>query len=121
MNVTVSVVGETGPVAEAVLSEVEQLARSFGGIEVQPAKPLSRGTDQARVGILEVVLAFIGSAAFLQFAHALRDYIRKTRIDLKLRDSNGTEITLQASGSDMKSVEEIAKLLEASARRSKGG
>ena len=117
MRITMSVVGEADSVAEAASAELEQLARTVEGVDVEHAPPSVRGGGQARVGALEVVLAFVGSAAFIEFARAVRDYVQRTRIEVSLRDEKGRHVTVSASGGDLSSLEPISDFLKAASQR----
>jgi hypothetical protein len=78
--------------------------------DLQVSAP-ENSTDEYRERItgLEILATFLASSAFLVFAKAVRDHVKKKRITIKLKRADKTELLIEASGSD---EEAIAKIVD---------
>ena len=68
-----------------------------------------RGEARARMSGLELVAAIITSAAATHLAIAVREAVKKHRLEMELKHENGTVLMISASG-DIP-VEEITKFV----------
>ena len=64
---------------------------------------------QERLTGLAVFVTFLTSAASLEFARALRDYVRRNRIKVRIGRSDGGTLDVDASGSDIECVSKISR------------
>lgn len=87
------------------------LIDSLAGINGLQTGPLTHDNEEFRSRItgLDVLVTFIGSAAFLQFAKALRDWVNRNRVKISLRDTVGSELIVDASGPDVEKIGDFLK------------
>lgn len=107
----ISLCADSGARVEVMSSELADIAGSLEGVTILPARPNVGEQRISRMSGLELVATFLSSAAALQLALALRDFVCRRSVDIELVSTDGSRTRLSARGADLASVPQIAAFL----------
>ena len=110
-QVTLTVIAETKAAEEVASAALHRTLSHLEAITVQPAGSTRSRKYRARITGLEVLATFLTSAAAYQLARALRDYVKRQKVEVKVETSDGRKATIKAEGGDMPAVADLVGFL----------
>jgi len=107
METKISIIEPDTALADVKISEMVELLSELENINVVSGNTPSKNGKLSRIGILEVIATFITSAAAYQLASALRDFVKKQSVDIKLESPEGGNFIISAKSGDPQSLSDI--------------
>ena len=112
MEIVMKVSGGSTDATEVLTAEFHRQLTSLEGVSAgAPNAPA--GSAPERLTGLEVLATFVTSAAAIQLAKAIRDFVNRQRVEIRLRKPNGADYVVKLTGGTAQPVEEIVRFLNA--------
>ena len=105
------ILGETFARREVLSEQLFELLQKVDGVSFPDVVDADEVSERSEV--MEIVVAIVSSAAGVQLAHALRDWIKRRKVRLEIRDNRGLECKLEMVGGELAGMDDIRKMLSA--------
>ncbi len=109
-------VGMSLNISQEALKEIKtpefiEAMQNVAGVNLSPNPPACEGVAPRMTG-LEVFATIVASAACLELARAIRDFVRRNKLNVVLERSDGEVLVVEASGSDHEWIERVEEFLK---------
>ena len=110
-KVKLSVHASNEALSEVKTVELYELLSSMEGIEIDSASEHKIDKRVPRLTGLELLTTFVTSAAALQLAKAVRDFVKRQSVEVRFNHDTGEGFVLSATGGDSKSLSNLVGFL----------
>jgi hypothetical protein len=111
METIISVVSDNSAIRDVMTAELSSALSSLEDVSLERSDRSSKNQKVARLGVLELLATFVTSAAAIQLALALRDFVTRQSIELRLVSAEGDVLLISATGGDPESISDIVGFL----------
>lgn len=111
MEFQLSVVSDNDAIKEIKAAEILEELNKIDNVKASSTS-FSESLLKERLTGLEVFATFLASAACVQIAKAIRDFVRRNSVKVVLQRSDGSTLNVEVTGSDPEWVGKIEEFLQ---------